>query len=265
MPRRSATPGRKPSTRTSALSTSSITMATAFACLRSSPIDRRPRAKTSNLRSSGRPRSKGSIRSTRKMLAPRSASIMQQNGPGPMPASSSTFIPDSGPLMAATATTSMWLCTRRLQQGFVDGGMDLVRLASGSACRFDAEPAGKILHVLPRHAARARAARRRPFQRLAPQVGSVDRHAVMGDIAFDHGEIFVLAAAVKAEPQPKAVGQRHFLLDRLAGIDPGRALVLHHVTRHEVAAVRGGVEDDILRPALDAAFEHGLQRFVGGV
>src|SRR5262249_43742463 len=76
---------------------------------------------------------------------------------------------------------------------------------------------------------------------------------------------FLLAAAVEAEPQAKAVGQRHLFLDGFARIDRGRALVLHHVARHEVAPVRRGIEYDVVRPPLDAAFEHGLERFVAGV
>ena len=40
---------------------------------------------------------------------------------------------------------------------------------------------------------------------------------------------------------------------------------LNHLARHEVAAVRGGVEHDILRPSFDASLQHGLQRFVGCV
>ena len=84
-------------------------------------------------------------------------------------------------------------------------------------------------------------------------------------VAVHHREVVVLAAVVEAEPQAEAVGQRHLLLDRLAGIDGGRALVLHHVARQQVAAVRGGVEEHVGRPALDAAFERRLQRLVGRV
>ena len=32
-----------------------------------------------------------------------------------------------------------------------------------------------------------------------------------------------------------------------------------------MAAVRGGVEDDVVRPSLDAALQHRLQRLVGGI
>ena len=33
----------------------------------------------------------------------------------------------------------------------------------------------------------------------------------------------------------------------------------------EVAAIGGGVQDDIIGPALDAPFQHRLQRLVGGI
>ncbi len=49
------------------------------------------------------------------------------------------------------------------------------------------------------------------------------------------------------------------------GIDRGGALILHHVARHQMAAVRGGIEQHIAGPALDAAFQRRLQRFVAGV
>ena len=89
--------------------------------------------------------------------------------------------------------------------------------------------------------------------------------AEMAAIALDHREVFVLAAAVEAEPEAEAVGQRDLFLDRFAGIDRGRALVLDHVARHQVPAVRGRVEDHVVRPALDAALQHRLERLVGGV
>ena len=89
--------------------------------------------------------------------------------------------------------------------------------------------------------------------------------AVVFRVAVDHGEIVVLAAMVEAEPEAEAVGERHFFLDRLARIDRASALVLHHFARHEVAAVRGRVEEDVRRPPLDAAFERRLERLVGRV
>src|SRR6476660_1585564 len=74
-----------------------------------------------------------------------------------------------------------------------------------SARQLDAEPSRQILHVLPSHAAGARAACGGPLQRLGAQRVALHRNAEMADVAFDHGEIFVLAAAVKAEPQAEAV------------------------------------------------------------
>ena len=82
-------------------------------------------------------------------------------------------------------------------------------------------------------------------------------------VAMDHGEVIVLAAMVEAEPEAEAVGQRHFLLDRFAWIDGGRALVVHHVARHEVAAIRGRIEEHVRRTAFDAALERGFQRLIG--
>ena len=87
----------------------------------------------------------------------------------------------------------------------------------------------------------------------------------MGAIAPHHRQIFILAAAVEAEPETKTVRQRHLFLDRFARVDRGRALVLDHVARQKMAAVRSGVENDIVGTALDAAFQHRLQRLVGGV
>src|SRR4051812_41045286 len=128
-----------------------------------------------------------------------------------------------------------------------------------------AKPSCKLLHELPGDAARARAARRRPFKGLAFQRVIVDLDAEMAAIAPHHGEIFVLAAAVEAEPETEAIRQRDLLLDGFAGIDRGRALVLDHLARQQMAAVGGGVEDDVLRPTLDATFEYRLERFVGRI
>ena len=84
-------------------------------------------------------------------------------------------------------------------------------------------------------------------------------------VAHDHGEIIVLAAMVEAEPEAEPVGERHLLLDRLARIDGARALVLHHVARHHVPAVRGRIEEDVGGPALDPALERGLERLIGRI
>src|SRR5665647_1579781 len=81
------------------------------------------------------------------------------------------------------------------------------------------QPSRQFLGALPGDAARARAARGRPFQRYALELFFGDLDAEMAAIALRHRKILILAAAVKAEPQSEAVGERDLFLDRLAGID----------------------------------------------
>ena len=128
-----------------------------------------------------------------------------------------------------------------------------------------AEPSREIVDELPGDATGAGTARDRPLQRLALQCIGARLEPVVRRISLHHVEVLVLGGVVKAEPQAEAVGQGHLLLDGLRRVDGGRALVLHHVARHQVAAVRRGVEHHVLRAALDAAFQHRLQRLVGGV
>src|SRR3954454_13623250 len=96
MPSRSATPGRNPSMSASACSTSFITVSTPSAFFRSTPMLRRPRLRISRFCRSKLPVTAWA-RSTRTTSAPRSASIIAANGPGPIPAISTTLIPDNGP------------------------------------------------------------------------------------------------------------------------------------------------------------------------
>ena len=67
---------------------------------------------------------------------------------------------------------------------------------------------------------------------------------------------------MKAQPQTEAVRQRHLFLDRLRRADRGRAFVFNHLPRHQMAAVRGGIEHHIVRPTFDPAIKNGLQGFV---
>src|SRR5258706_10744848 len=76
------------------------------------------------------------------------------------------------------------------------------------------QPSRQFLRELPGDAAGARAARGRPFQRLAFKLVFGELDAEMAAIALHHGQVLVLAAAVKAEPKSKTVRQRDFLLDR---------------------------------------------------
>src|SRR5210317_1708356 len=89
----SMTPGRNPSNRASAFSTSLRTASRPSADFKSSRIDRLPRRVQSLAGSS---LGTASL-STQTTSAPRSASIMPQNGPGPSPETSTIFSPSSGP------------------------------------------------------------------------------------------------------------------------------------------------------------------------
>ena len=75
------------------------TTSTPSGLLRSTPTDRRPRLSRSAGGRSGSPPRTEPARSMRMTSAPRSASIMAQNGPGPMPAISMTVIPARGPML----------------------------------------------------------------------------------------------------------------------------------------------------------------------
>src|SRR5262249_24471787 len=128
-----------------------------------------------------------------------------------------------------------------------------------------AKPAGEVLNILPGDAAGRRAARSRPFKRLALQWGGVYRDAIIIYITVHHCAELILAAGMKPEPKAEAVRQRPLLLDRLAGIDGARPFVLDHIARHQVPPIRGGIEDDVVGPSLDAAFEHRLERLIRSV
>ena len=98
---RSMTPGRKPSSRASARSTSVSRAATPSGCFRSRARLRRPRCRTSHPGASGAGPRTACARSTRMTSAPMSDSIIAANGPGPIPASSMTRMPVSGPATGA--------------------------------------------------------------------------------------------------------------------------------------------------------------------
>src|SRR3954452_9418557 len=99
MPSRSVTPGRKPSSSTSARSTSASTSSTPAGSLRSTATERRPRLSRSCSAAPVGGRARG--RSIRSTSAPRSASSIAANGPGPIPASSTTRSPARGPVVMA--------------------------------------------------------------------------------------------------------------------------------------------------------------------
>ena len=114
--------------------------------------------------------------------------------------------------------------------------------------------------LLPPDRSRARTARRRgrcasrarapraappcatPRSRLPPSVAT----QCVGDV-----EVLLLVEGIEREPQAEALRQRDLLLGGLAGMDLAvdvlRLEVLVHELRHEVAAVRGGVDEHVVR------------------
>src|SRR5690625_3864149 len=105
-PSRSVTPGRKPSISTSALAASCSTRSRPSGDLRSAVTDRRLRSMVSLLASA--PNFGG--RSTRTTSAPRSPRIIAACGPGPIPASSMTRSPASGPAITASSSPACVMC-----------------------------------------------------------------------------------------------------------------------------------------------------------
>src|SRR6266853_5794258 len=81
---------------------------------------------------------------------------------------------------------------------------------SGLRIQRHAQPSREVLHELPGDAAGAGATGGCPFERVAFELFAPIRDAEMGDVALDHGEKFVLAAAVKSEPEAESIRERHF-------------------------------------------------------
>src|SRR5579871_2007800 len=82
----------------------------------------------------------------------------------------------------------------------------VTNFAGHCPAQFHTEASRQLLGELPGDAARARAARGRPFQRLPLQIIFCELDAEMRAIASDHRQILILATAVEAEPEPEAVG-----------------------------------------------------------
>ena len=127
-----------------------------------------------------------------------------------------------------------------------------------------AQLARKRPYQLDSHAARPCTTRCRPFNSPCLERILVDLQPVVIGIRPHHAEEGRLVAVVKAQPQAEPIRQRHLFLYGLSGINGGGRLVLDHVARHEVAAVRGCVEQHIVRAPLEATIENGLERLVAG-
>src|SRR5690625_1013544 len=122
--------------------------------------------------------------------------------------------------------------------------------------------AREILHELPGDTPRYRAPCLAPFNGFRAEFIIVDLDAESVAIAADHAQILILPAGMETEPETETVGERGLLLRRLRWGDRRGALVLDHVTWHQVAPVGGRVEKYIVRPPGNTAIQHRLQRFV---
>ena len=80
--------------------------------------------------------------------------------------------------------------------------------------------------ALPRRPARA--ARDRPFERLALDRLAIFLQPEIFGIAEDHRQIIVLRTGMETEPEAEAVRERNFFLDRFAGIDRAGTFIIGH-------------------------------------
>src|SRR5258708_29960593 len=99
--------------------------------------------------------------------------------------------------------------------------------------------ADQILDELPGDAAGAVTSGHRPFDRPRMQLLARQGEVEMIGIEVDHAEEGVLVAGMEAQPQAEAVAERDFLVDRVAGIDRRRALIVDEFARQQMAPVGG--------------------------
>ena len=127
-----------------------------------------------------------------------------------------------------------------------------------------------ILGELPGDAAAARAAHERPVERVALGAGNIAFVAAeVLEPVGDDIEIGVLVERVEGKPEAEAFGKRNLFLDGFARMDffadAARFQVFLEIFRHQVAAVRGGVNEHVLRRRGERTVERDLERLVGGI
>ncbi len=146
----------------------------------------------------------------------------------------------------------------------VSKGCELSHACNGRlGLHLPAHPPREVGEELPRHPPRPRPPRGLPLDRLGPQPILFDLHTherrnspgSSPDIRPDvHGW--------NPSHRPNRSDSDTFSSTASDGLIAVDRLILDHVARHQVAAVRGGIEHHILRPPLDPAVQHGLQRLV---
>ena len=127
--------------------------------------------------------------------------------------------------------------------------------------------AGPVPRELVGDAAAARAALQRPLQRfLARRLRFLRRAAKRLQPVRHDLQVLVLVERIERHPQAEALRQGNLLLHRLAGMDLVADVlgleVLLHVLRHQVAPVRGGVDQQVLGGGRNRAVERHLERDV---
>src|SRR3954452_5402419 len=124
-------------------------------------------------------------------------------------------------------------------------------------------PAGPVARELIRHAPAARAALQRPLQRLFARLVAPLAAERLQPVLHDV-EVLVLIERIERHPQSEALRERNLLLDRLAGMDLVADVlglqVLRHILRHEVAAIRSRVNQQVFRRGRHRAVKHHLER-----
>ena len=128
-----------------------------------------------------------------------------------------------------------------------------------------AAPTGEVGDILPRHPPGSAAARLAPLDRLGAQLGVGDRDARRRRSSRGSSpRKSSWEQAWKPSQSPKRSESDTFSSTASRGVHPGLPLVLDHVARHQVPPVRGGVEHDVVRPALDPAVKNRLQATCSG-
>ena len=82
-------------------------------------------------------------------------------------------------------------------------------------------------------------------------------------VVVDDGQVFVLVRGAVVDDQAEAVGQGDGLVHAVVAVDVvGATLAVVPGFLDQVAAVRGGVDQDVFGAGFDAAFDGGFQVFV---
>ena len=94
--------------------------------------------------------------------------------------------------------------------------MEAATLREAGLRALEAVPTREIVDEVSGDPSRATRAPQRPAQRIRADIFQAERKARLLEIAFDDGEVGVLAEAEKAQRQAEAIRERELFLQRLA-------------------------------------------------